>query len=61
MTTSTTTEKTVLVRKRRDMEENLTDLGTIVDTVESERADEARLLAEAHVLGFNPYMENRET
>jgi hypothetical protein len=47
--------------KRRDMEENLTDLVTIVDTVESERADEARLLAEAHVLGFNPYMENRET
>jgi hypothetical protein len=29
--------------------------------VERKRTDEARLLAEAHVLRFNHYMENRET
>ena len=42
------------------MEENLKDLGNIIDAVEKKNADEARLLAEAHVLRFNHYMENRE-
>jgi len=52
--------ETFLVMKKREMEENLTDLGDIIDAVERKQADEARLLAEAHVLRFNHYMENRE-
>lgn len=52
--------ETFLVMKKREMEENLTDLGNIIDAVERNQADEARLLAEAHVLRFNHYMENRE-
>ena len=49
-----------LVMNKREMEENLKDLGDIIDAVERKQADEARLLAEAHVLRFNHYMENRE-
>ncbi len=52
--------ETFLVMKQREMEENFTDLGNIIDAVERKNADEARLLAEAHVLRFNHYMENRE-
>jgi DNA-binding FadR family transcriptional regulator len=52
--------ETFLVMKKPEMEENLADLGDIIDAVERKQADEARLLAEAHVLRFNHYMENRE-
>lgn len=52
--------ETFLFMKQREMEENFTDLGNIIDAVERKHADEARLLAEAHVLRFNHYMENRE-
>jgi GntR family transcriptional repressor for pyruvate dehydrogenase complex len=52
--------ETFLVMKQREMEENFTDLGNIINAVEKKNADEARLLAEAHVLRFNHYMENRE-
>jgi len=46
--------------KQPEMAENFSDLGNIVDAVEKKKADEARRLAEAHVLRFNHYMENRE-
>jgi len=52
--------ETFLVMKQGEMEENFTDLGNIINAVERKRVDEARLLAEAHVLRFNHYMENRE-
>jgi GntR family transcriptional regulator, transcriptional repressor for pyruvate dehydrogenase complex len=49
-----------LSMQRREMEENLADLSNIIDAVENKDIDEARRLAEAHVLRFNHYMENRE-
>ena len=52
--------ETFLVMKQREMKENFTDLGNIINAVERKRADEARLLAEAHVLRFNHYMETRK-
>lgn len=52
--------ETFLVMKQREMEENFTDLGSIIDAVEKKDVDGARQLAEAHVLRFNHYMENRE-
>ncbi|MEE4111927.1 MAG: FadR/GntR family transcriptional regulator [Desulfobacteraceae bacterium] len=52
--------ETFLVMKQREMEENFTDLNNIINAVERKNADEARQLAEAHVLRFNHYMENRE-
>ena len=50
-----------LSMKQREMEENFADLGSIIDAVEKKDMDNARQLAEAHVLRFNHYMENRET
>ncbi len=50
-----------LSMKQPEMAENFSDLCNIVDAVEKKKADEARRLAEAHVLRFNHYMENRET
>lgn len=47
--------------QQREMEENLADLGNIIDAVEKKDVDEARRLAQAHVLRFNHYMETRET
>jgi DNA-binding FadR family transcriptional regulator len=52
--------ETFLVMKQREMEENFSDLGSIINAVEKKDVDEARQLAEAHVLRFNHYMENRE-
>ena len=52
--------ETLLSMKQREMTENLTDLGDIVNAVEQKKVDEARQLAEAHVLRFNHYMANRE-
>ena len=52
--------ETFLVMKQREMAENFTDLASIIDAVERKNADEARQLAEAHVLRFNHYMESRE-
>ena len=49
-----------LSMKQRELEENFTDLGSIVDAVEKKDVEQARQLAEAHVLRFNHYMENRE-
>lgn len=49
-----------LIMKQRELEENVNDLGSIIDAVEKKDADKARQLAEAHVLRFNHYMENRE-
>jgi DNA-binding FadR family transcriptional regulator len=53
--------ETFLAMQQREMEENITDLGDIIDAVEHQRVDEARRLAQAHVLRFNHYMESRET
>jgi GntR family transcriptional repressor for pyruvate dehydrogenase complex len=50
-----------LSMKQRELEENFADLGSIIDAVEKKDMDKARQLAEAHVLRFNHYMENRET
>jgi GntR family transcriptional repressor for pyruvate dehydrogenase complex len=50
-----------LSMKQRELEENFADLGSIIDAVEKKDMDNARQLAEAHVLRFNHYMENRET
>jgi GntR family transcriptional regulator, transcriptional repressor for pyruvate dehydrogenase complex len=52
--------ETFLAMQQREMEENLADLGNIIDAVEQSRVDEARRLAQAHVLRFNHYMESRE-
>ena len=49
-----------LAMQQREMEENLADLGSIIDAVEQKHADQSRQLAEAHVLRFNHYMESRE-
>ena len=49
-----------LSMKQRELEENFTDLGSIIDAVEKKDVEQARQLAEAHVLRFNHYMENRE-
>ncbi|MFO7716633.1 FadR/GntR family transcriptional regulator [Desulfosarcina sp.] len=49
-----------LSMKQRELEENLADLGSIIDAVAKNEVDAARQLAEAHVLRFNHYMENRE-
>lgn len=49
-----------LSMQQRELEENLADLGNIIDAVAKNEVDEARQLAEAHVLRFNHYMENRE-
>ena len=49
-----------LSMQQRELEENLEDLATIVAAVEAGDVDQARQLAEAHVLRFNHYMENRE-
>jgi DNA-binding FadR family transcriptional regulator len=49
-----------LSMKKRELEENFTDLGSIIDAVEKKDGEQARQLAEAHVLRFNHYMENRE-
>jgi GntR family transcriptional regulator, transcriptional repressor for pyruvate dehydrogenase complex len=53
--------ETFLAMHQREMEENLADLGDIIDAVEHQQVDEARRLAQAHVLRFNHYMESRET
>ena len=50
-----------LSMKQRELEENFADLGSIIAAVEKKDMDEARRLAQAHVLRFNHYMENRET
>jgi DNA-binding GntR family transcriptional regulator len=42
------------------MAENFADLDSIIDAVEKKDGNKARQLAEAHVLRFNHYMENRE-
>lgn len=52
--------ETFLSMKQREMEQNLDDLGSIIDAVEKKEAEAARQLAESHVLRFNHYMENRE-
>lgn len=49
-----------LSMKKRELEENFADLGSIIDAVEKKDGEQARQLAEAHVLRFNHYMENRE-
>ena len=49
-----------LSMKQRELEENFTDLRSIIDAVEKKDVEQARQLAEAHVLRFNHYMENRE-
>jgi GntR family transcriptional regulator, transcriptional repressor for pyruvate dehydrogenase complex len=49
-----------LSMQQRELTENLEDLGNIIAAVEKNSVDEARQLAEAHVLRFNHYMENRE-
>ena len=51
--------ETFLKMKQRQMTENLTDLASIIDAVDKKDATQARRLAEAHVLRFNHYMENR--
>jgi DNA-binding FadR family transcriptional regulator len=48
-----------LSMRQREMSENLADLDNIVAAVEARDAEKARQLAEAHVLRFNHYMENR--
>lgn len=48
-----------LAMQQQEMEENLADLGHIIDAVEQKDVEQARQLAEAHVLRFNHYMENR--
>jgi GntR family transcriptional regulator, transcriptional repressor for pyruvate dehydrogenase complex len=52
--------ETFLSMRQREMMENLADLGDIIHAVEKKDVDAARQLAEAHVLRFNHYMENRE-
>ncbi len=52
--------ETFLSMKQAEMRENLADLGRIIDAVKKKKSVEARQLAEAHVLRFNHYMENRE-
>ena len=49
-----------LSMQQRELEANLDDLDQIVAAVASGDTDEARRLAEAHVLRFNHYMESRE-
>jgi DNA-binding FadR family transcriptional regulator len=49
-----------LAMHQREMEENLADLGSIIDAVEKKNAERSRQLAEAHVLRFNHYMASRE-
>lgn len=49
-----------LTMQQREMEENLADLGSIIDAVAKKDVDQSRQLAEAHVLRFNHYMENKE-
>ena len=49
-----------LSMKQREMAENLADLASIIEAVAQKEVDQARQLAEAHVLRFNHYMENRE-
>jgi DNA-binding FadR family transcriptional regulator len=49
-----------LSMQQRELAENLEDLANIIHAVEKNEVDEARKLAEAHVLRFNHYMENRE-
>ncbi len=49
-----------LSMQRREMAENLADLGEIIHAVEKKDVNKARQLAEAHVLRFNHYMESRE-
>ncbi len=50
-----------LAMHQRELAENFDDLVNIIAAVESGDTDEARRLAEAHVLRFNHYMESRET
>ena len=49
-----------LTMQQREMEENLADLVNIIDAVAKKDVNESRQLAEAHVLRFNHYMENKE-
>lgn len=49
-----------LSMRQRELEENFADLDSIIDAVEKKDVDEARQLAEAHVLRFNHHMESRE-
>jgi len=48
-----------LSMRQQEMNENLADLDDIVAAVEARDTEKARLLAEAHVLRFNHYMENQ--